>query len=370
MNPPKKSLLEQMQIREQEISRRKKLLSFTPRDAELLVACRPFVQEELERLVDTFYDRQTAVGESAPIIEDIDTLTRLRVAMVRYTGDLFSGAYGAAYINNRLRIGLVHKRIGVGPAYYLPAMFLLKGLLMDVLARHLGGHPDREKTVLALDKLFHFDMEFVFDTYIGSLLAEIQSSKDKVVQHALKLEEKVAERTRELEELSGRDPLTELHNRRFFAESLIAEIKRGKRTAKPVSLLYLDLDGFKKINDREGHLAGDEVLRIVAQTIASLCRSCDVSCRYGGDEFCILLPATYALGAKVFAKRLLVEFADRCEMLTVSIGVAQAGPDVWPSPNELIDAADRAMYSAKSCGGGKVVIGATRVSDRESILPL
>lgn len=356
MNPTQKSLLEQMQLHELEIARRKALLGFTTRDAELLAACEPFMRDELEGVVAVFYERQTAVDDIALIIGDSDTLVRLSTAMSRYASDLFSGHYDESYVNNRLRIGMVHKRIGVGPKYYLSAMRLLKGLLVEALERHLGGRPERQATLDALDKLLHFDMEFVFDTYIGSLLAEIESSKDKVMQYAIKLEEKVAERTRELEELSRRDPLTGLFNQRVFRESLATELVRGSRSGKPVALLYFDVDGFKQINDRDGHLVGDDILRRVGQALSSLCRPYDLACRYGGDEFCVLLPGTDAVGASELAQRLLGHWASDPSMPGISVGVAQASGPTWLGANELIEAADRAMYAAKHGGGGQIVV--------------
>lgn len=351
MNPTQKSLFEQMQINELEIVRRKALLGFTDRDAELLLACRPLIQDDLPALINAFYDYQTSVNEIAVIIGDSDSLQRLKSAMLGYTEALFCGVYAEDYVNNRLRIGLVHKRIGVGPKYYLSAMHLLKRLLMDSLKRQLAGLDSCTDTMLALDKLLHFDMEFVFDTYIGSLLSEIELAKDRVVEHALKLEQKVAERTRELEELSRRDGLTGLFNQRVFVESLGSELARARRTHQSLTLLYLDLDGFKQINDTRGHLAGDEVLRQVGAEIAAQCRANDIACRHGGDEFCILLPATEADGGMEFGHRLQAALAQLAGIPPVSIGVVQAGPEQWPNLEKLVDAADRAMYQAKSRGG-------------------
>ncbi len=91
MNPTQKSLLEQMEVHDFEIARRKELLGFTTYDAQLLAACRDFIESEVEAIVTMFYEKQTAVDEIALIIGDIDTLTRLRSAMVRYVEDLFSG---------------------------------------------------------------------------------------------------------------------------------------------------------------------------------------------------------------------------------------------------------------------------------------
>lgn len=233
-------------------------------------------------------------------------------------------------------------------------MRVLKSLLLDALARHLAGRSEHEATVQALDKLLYFDNEFVFDTYIRSLLSEIESAKDKAIRHALSLEEKVAERTRELEELSRRDPLTGLYNQRHFVESVRRELARSQRAARPLALVYLDVDDFKLVNDRDGHLAGDDVLRRVAQRLQAECRSYDIGCRYGGDEFCVLLPDGDLAAGREYAQRVLDALARDGGLPAASAGVAQAGPDEWPDANGLIGRADQAMYAAKARGGGVV----------------
>lgn len=347
MNPTNKSLLEQMQIHDIEIVRRKELLDFTLHDCQLLTACREIIQEEVDGLVSLFYEKQTSNIEIALIIGDADTLQRLRAAMTRYVIDLFSGFYDEEYVNNRLRIGLVHKRIGVEPKYYLSAMRILKSLLQDVLNRRLKGHADLDATKDALDKLLYFDNEFVFETYIRSLLSELESAKNKAVQYAVGLEEKVLERTRELEELSRKDTLTNLYNHRHLVDLLRRELNRGKRVASPLTLLYMDLNGFKQINDSAGHLAGDEVLKRFAAVLSSICRTTDICARYGGDEFCVLLPDTSAAGALDFEERLRQALSQQADLPQVSIGLAQAGPVDWPDQASLIALADKRMYEAK-----------------------
>lgn len=358
MNPTQKSLAEQMHIHDLEITRRKELLGFTRQDAELLAACKPYISDKIEDLVEQFYRRQTTINEIAVIIGDADTLSRLRTAMIRYTIDLFSGNYGVEYVNNRLRIGLVHKRIGVEPKYYLSAMRVLKGLLLDTLDAHLHDRQQREATWQALDKLLYFDNELVFDTYIRSLLAEIESAKNKAVSYALSLEEQVAERTRELEELSRQDPLTGLYNQRFFMDSLKYELTRSQRMGKPHSLLYFDVDNFKQINDSAGHLAGDAVLCNIGTALLEESRTYDICCRYGGDEFCVLLPDCTQRGARQFAERLLQRLADSANAPRLSIGIVQNGPEHWLDALELIHCADQLMYAAKRQGGG-IVLGET-----------
>ena len=354
MNPTEQSLLAQMDIHEIEISRRKELLEFSTRDAELLASCREFILNDVDAIVTEFYLKQTAVNEIALIIGDADTLTRLRAAMTRYVIDLFSGFYDEAYVNNRLRIGLVHKRIGVAPKYYLSAMRILKSLLFDAITRRRRGQADCEEILQALDKLLYFDNEFVFDTYIRSLIAEIESAKDYAVRYARNLEDKVADRTRELAELSRRDSLTGLYNQRYMMEALRAEHSRARRSGQSLAVIYMDVDKFKEVNDSLGHLAGDEVLRLLGQTLAQQARSHDICCRYGGDEFCVVLPEASENDAVVFAERVLTHFQTLRPDIHLSVGVAVFDAEHDLDMDGLISTADQRMYAAKRQGGDRV----------------
>jgi diguanylate cyclase (GGDEF)-like protein len=165
----------------------------------------------------------------------------------------------------------------------------------------------------------------------------------------------------QLAELSETDPLTGLLNARGFSSRLRAEIKRSKRYREPLSLLFLDLDGLKKINDRDGHRAGSAALREVAGVIRSALRESDVAARWGGDEFTILAPNTARDPAFTLAERVRVLIAEQASSwpLTASIGIAthEADEDGMPADSAaLMRAADTAMYEAKRRGKNNVVI--------------
>jgi len=153
------------------------------------------------------------------------------------------------------------------------------------------------------------------------------------------------------------DTLTGLHNRGAFEEHIAALL--AEPGAQSLTLLMLDLDGFKALNDRQGHLAGDGVLREVAGSIRAAVRAGDHACRYGGDEFAILLPATArAVGAQV-AERIRASIAGletgAGGGITVSVGVACA-PDDATTRDGLVAAADVALYRAKALGGDGVAV--------------
>ena len=348
MNPTEQTLLEQMRITEFEIAHRKELLLLDERDFALLASYRPKIEPHIDALVDKFYTLQTGITEIALLIGDADTLTRLRAAQRRYILDLFSGLYDLEYVNNRLRIGLVHKRIGVEPKLYLAAINTLKGLLIEDIFTQIDHEPDRITMLTALDKLFLFDITLVFETYIRSLVSEIESSKEKSEIYAKSLEEKVRERTQQLEEMSRTDALTGLLSVRHLQENLTRTLRTCQRRSEPVVIAYLDINDFKQINDTQGHQRGDEILRIVGDCIRQVSRVEDSCFRYGGDEFCLILPNCNEDQARdVFLPRLNKTLAERTGDVTLSIGLVQTGPVQFDEGNSLIRLADERMYAAK-----------------------
>jgi diguanylate cyclase (GGDEF)-like protein len=159
------------------------------------------------------------------------------------------------------------------------------------------------------------------------------------------------------EALSVTDDLTRLYNTRYLNLVLRRETKRASRSGRPLSLLFLDLDGFKTVNDRHGHLAGSKALVEAAAIIRSCARETDVVARFGGDEFSLVLPDTGREGAVSVATRILERIraarflaSDGLSVhLTASVGVATL-PDAAASAEELLQAADMAMYRVKAAG--------------------
>ena len=170
-----------------------------------------------------------------------------------------------------------------------------------------------------------------------------------------------------LEELSQRDPLTQLYNRRYFVHRAEEELERVRR-GHAVAVLMMDLDGFKHVNDQQGHLAGDELLRRIARAIEESTRVVDVIGRFGGDEFVVLLPDTDLEEGLIVAERLVTTLrhvgteADPKRPVTASIGLSLARPD--DDVTILLNSADDAAYRAKQAGGDRFLV-ATH-PDRES----
>lgn len=167
--------------------------------------------------------------------------------------------------------------------------------------------------------------------------------------------------------LARTDGLTGIPNRRYIEEVLRAEAARAERTLEPLSLILADLDNFKEINDRFGHLAGDQALKHVAAIARGSCREADFVGRWGGDEFMFILPGTDVFGAGTVAERfrdgvavsqISVERARRPVSVSVSAGVAQYGGELLTF-GRLVDAADAALYRAKEMGRNRVVLASS-----------
>ncbi len=168
----------------------------------------------------------------------------------------------------------------------------------------------------------------------------------------------------DLRKISITDSLTGLLNRRYFEERMAEEIARSRRHKQPFSLIILDIDNFKNLNDSFGHLFGDEILKTTTSVIRRCVRIIDIAARYGGEEFAIILPTTDKNDAGIIAERIrtevesavcLVKDTGTTLNVTVSLGIASF-PDDSSTAEELINNADRALYRAKNQGKNKVVI--------------
>lgn len=200
-----------------------------------------------------------------------------------------------------------------------------------------------------------FDQRHIFSVYERQLLILFAS------QAALSIHN--AELHRQVEQLSITDPLTGLANRRQFERNLEQELARARRYGKPLSLLILDLDYFKKINDSWGHPAGDAVLVAVANSLRENARNADLPARVGGEEIALLLPETSVDGAIIIAERLCLAIAgisvnwqEHIIHITCSIGVAGGCCDELPLEHGLLyEQADLALYRAKEAGRNQVM---------------
>ncbi len=196
---------------------------------------------------------------------------------------------------------------------------------------------------------------------MNRMAAALQSEREN-------LERSVTERTKELQEANARlqllavtDGLTGLFNHRRFQEALQTELVRAERHKRPLSVLMIDVDFFKKVNDVMGHPAGDELLRKLAEILGADLRQTDMIARYGGEEFTVLLPETTKSEAVMVGERMRTAVEEGAnqgnpwkQKVTVSMGVATY-PEDGSSGEQVLEAADQAMYIAKRQGRNRVV---------------
>ncbi|HBG06086.1 MAG: hypothetical protein A2075_08765 [Geobacteraceae bacterium GWC2_58_44] len=193
--------------------------------------------------------------------------------------------------------------------------------------------------------------------FIGRFSAQLSAGVTETFARAMKN----ALDFSKVKEIAMRDSLTGMLNRRAFDEVLADHRERGNML--PLSLLLIDIDDFKKVNDTFGHPAGDQVLVSFAGILQQACRGSDLAARYGGEEFVVILPATASARAHEIAQRLRNRFActtfvfgERQLRLTASIGVSCAPDALGNMPDDLIRRADQALYQAKKTGKNRVLV--------------
>lgn len=164
-------------------------------------------------------------------------------------------------------------------------------------------------------------------------------------------------RINELEQFAQTDGLTGLFNKRYFDANLRQELERTQRTGMPTTLILLDVDHFKRFNDNYGHLAGDSVLQHLANILKANTRNLDIPCRYGGEEFAIILPSTPLLVGVQVAERLrallaasTVTFDQHALDVTASFGIDSSTFEQHDSPTDFLQRVDNLLYAAKKAG--------------------
>ncbi len=196
------------------------------------------------------------------------------------------------------------------------------------------------------------------------LIVELKQAKEKAENFAQELK-KANERLRDM---AFKDGLTDLYNHRYFQDLMDGELSRAIRYKRPFSLIMLDLDHFKKINDNYGHPVGDLVLKEVSKTIKITVRDSDIAARYGGEEFAIVLPETELKGAAITAERLrkaveqLEIETNGCRIdVTVSVGVTCYHPSIDTiEKSEILSEADNALYNSKNKGRNMISVYSNR----------
>ncbi len=270
-----------------------------------------------------------------------------------------------------LYIGFVSYKMGNKVAlFYIVAqsVFLPMSTLFSLMSDGMIGYSFVTRHGMAIGSFIEM---ILFSLALAYRIRLLKDEKIEIINLSnIELEAKVQERTKELElskikliELANRDPMTNLYNRRYLFEISKVEIEKSKETKEPLSLIMLDIDKFKNINDTYGHAVGDKVIKIFADSMKSQIREDDISFRIGGEEFVILLPNTdtteaYQLATKIREYIELKEVSvseDKSFNFTTSGGVDCFGVDD-DTIHQSLHRADLALYDAKENGRNKIVI--------------
>lgn len=490
-----------------EMQRRLQFLEFSTRDEALLAALHDEFARRGERgfFVEEFYGHLLAFDPTRALLAEDATLARLKRTQGAYFERLTAGDYDFDYLLDRLRIGVVHERIGLTPQWYIGAYSKYLTLLARRVRDYYRDDPEKTlDTLAALLKIVFYDVGLAIDAYIHAVQVKIQAKAaqlkalndmavaiasslslkqvaETVLRHGIELAgvhatclalfhdesgrfrdwyteglseqfvkglsfrpgglaeqtldaggyvlssdragsshplsalarqegiraflclplisharrigvlyfyrqdhdefsrdeidllttfAHIAAAALENAELHQRaldqaatDALTGLYNRRVLDERLAEEIQRTRRFGQVFSLLLLDLDHFKRLNDRHGHVFGDSVLQALARILRMQARDIDLVARYGGEEFVFILPATDGSGARLVAERVRQAVAEADFALpggervpvTVSIGIATF-PENADSAEVLVTCADHALYTAKNAGRNRVYL--------------
>ncbi|HUO07176.1 MAG TPA: GGDEF domain-containing protein [Phycisphaerae bacterium] len=261
-------------------------------------------------------------------------------------------------------VEVVHVGVIIGDVFAAadPAPYIVRA--RKEMTERFKFSPEETEQLLAEIGSSTRDVAKLFEVNIGvnrSYAQILEEAQQALVQLTLQSQQQVRTIQKENETLQARattDPLTGLANRARFDEFLEEQFTRAYRLQRPLALLFLDIDHFKKVNDTYGHPAGDEVLRRVARVLKAACRSIDLAARYGGEEFAIVLTETETPSASQTAEKIRraiesegISFEGNVLKITASLGIA--GTDrtrIFSVPAQLTSAADRASYASKMSG--------------------
>lgn len=294
-------------------------------------------------LLPELFGVQPRIVASSTIVLFVDTLIicLLYELVSRYTRSIFLRVYLS------LTLTLCFDSVA-----FATAAFAGSPAYVDIMLSQLAA-----KTVAAL----------VYSAVLATYLRYFNVAESMVVGEGRELGEMFRvltyrQRYEELQKIVVRDPLTNLYNRGFFDESLEKYVAMSQRSGRPICLMMVDVDFFKRVNDTYGHAEGDRVLQLIAVAISSTLRVSDYVCRYGGEEFAILLPQTDLSQATVLAERIVAEVpralatgwrgAETME-ITVTIGVAEY-PREAADGGDLVRIADRRLYAGKAAGRNRM----------------
>lgn len=303
------------------------------------------IRPNVDAIVDSFYDALVGIEVFNDIVSKHSDAARLKETQRHYLLGMGVDFGKPQYFEERLRIGSVHQNIGVPQSLYQCTFRLLQCLLIQYIPRETRSDESSfDEMIQFILKITALDMSLAVECYCASKVFGLEKS----------LESACGERER-FHHLAVTDSLTELHNHSYSRRCLTESLRRARADGSPLCVIMADLDHFKEINDRYGHLVGDQVLRIAAARMTSGARAGDEICRYGGEEFLLILQNTDIREGTDVAERVRTRInsdamhgKDAEINVSLSLGIAQARES--DNVDSLIERADAALYSAKLAG--------------------
>jgi len=307
------------------------------------------VEPNVDTIIEEFYEPLGRHPAFLAVVRDDSHVSHLKMTQRRYLLGLGRNFSSPDYFEERLRVGVAHQRAGVSLSLYQSFYCLLQNLLIAKIPDEIKAQADTFVELSQfINRITALDMSLAIEIYHSTEVRNLEHSI-----HTIRDEGELLRRTLQI------DSLTRVYSRQFVLQELRERLAAAQQEQLPLSVLMADLDRFKQINDRHGHLVGDRILRDVATRMATGARNSDIVGRYGGEEFLIIFDAAPLDVARELAERIRLRvmadpFMEQATELavTVSLGVAQARDT--DDVDSLTARADRAMYAAKRAGRNRV----------------
>lgn len=302
-----------------------------------------------DKIVDDFYDYLLRYDEYSALLE-ADKIPNLKQTQAGYVRSLGVDFESSGYFEHRLHIGLIHKKVGLTLDLYQCAYRQLQQIMLNKIPENFMQEGVSGRDLCGfIHKITTLDMTLAIETYHDALVMDIQDELDNIHVEKAVLREQVIT-----------DSLTGLFTRDYGFAALGKCLSPNERS-RNTCIIMADIDHFKRVNDTYGHLAGDEVLRQIAKLLNSAVRDLDVVCRFGGEEFMILLCGTTANMVLKVAERIrrsvsetIIQYDGNDIQITISQGVVISNSET--DTTQLLKIADKALYEAKQQGRDCVVM--------------
>ncbi|WP_339132824.1 MAG: diguanylate cyclase [Candidatus Electrothrix sp. GW3-4] len=324
-------IAKELNITPEDFERRKEFLGIGPEDIRRIKAFRALIPELPVDLFDAFYQHLLEFDDLQIYFKDKETVQRLKEKQLAHFEQLFSGEYDQEYMLSRLHVGYTHVALNIEPLWYIGAF----NKYLQEIKRLVDAYAeDKSETFQSITKMIMLEIVITMESYHYT---------------KYKLQE-------ELKQIAITDDLTGVFNRRKLEDVMCYEMDLAQRKKHALSILMLDIDHFKQVNDTYGHQAGDAVLVETARLIQHCLRTSDYVIRYGGEEFLACLPKTSLQAAADIADRLRRQIAEQTfsavGRITVSIGIAEY--TYGENREAYIRRADEQLYAAKQGGRNRV----------------